>query len=105
MNHLSLEEQAWVREHPDDYSEAIRNDVADQLISANLPPVGRLADDVQELADTAETFSVREVAQRLSKFVQRAKAGETLTITVRGEPAAQLGPIQHPAITTGEENA
>ena len=94
MNHLNTEEQARVLKHPDDFSESTRDDVADQQVES--------AGESQP--GTGKTFQVREVAQRLSHFVQRALAGETLTITVRGEPAAQLGPIQHPAITVGEEN-
>jgi prevent-host-death family protein len=36
---------------------------------------------------------LREVRQNASELVRRAQAGERLTITVSGRPAAQLGPV------------
>lgn len=94
MNHLDTEEQVRVLEHPEDFSESTRDDVADQQADSATQPVSR----------GVETFSLRDAAQGLSSLVRRAKAGETLVITVRREPVAQLGPIQHPAITAGGEN-
>jgi prevent-host-death family protein len=37
---------------------------------------------------------LREMRQSASELVRRAEAGERLTITVAGRPAAVLGPIQ-----------
>ena len=37
---------------------------------------------------------LREVRQNASELVRRAQAGERLTITVSGRPAAQLGPVE-----------
>jgi prevent-host-death family protein len=36
---------------------------------------------------------LREVRQNASELVRRAQAGERLTITVSGRPAASLGPV------------
>jgi len=36
---------------------------------------------------------LREVRQNASDLVRRAQAGERLTITVSGRPAASLGPV------------
>lgn len=36
---------------------------------------------------------VRELKQQLSKYVERAAAGETITVTDRGVPKAVLGPV------------
>ncbi|MDQ3732411.1 MAG: type II toxin-antitoxin system prevent-host-death family antitoxin [Actinomycetota bacterium] len=35
---------------------------------------------------------LRELRQHASDLVRRAEAGETLTVTVSGRPAARLGP-------------
>ena len=37
---------------------------------------------------------LREVRQNASELVRRAQAGERLTITVSGRPAASLGPVE-----------
>ena len=37
---------------------------------------------------------VREIRQNASEMVRRAQAGERLTVTVAGRPAAVLGPIK-----------
>jgi prevent-host-death family protein len=37
---------------------------------------------------------LREVRQNASDLVRRAQAGERLTITVAGRPAAVLGPVR-----------
>ena len=37
---------------------------------------------------------VRELKNALSKYLRRVKAGETLTITERGQPVGQIIPIQ-----------
>jgi prevent-host-death family protein len=42
---------------------------------------------------TAE-FGLREMRQQASDLVRRAEAGEELTITVSGRPAAVLGPVR-----------
>lgn len=38
-------------------------------------------------------IGLREVRQNASELVRRAQAGERLTITVSGRPAASLGPV------------
>ena len=38
-------------------------------------------------------IGLREVRQNASDLVRRAQAGERLTITVSGRPAASLGPV------------
>jgi len=40
-----------------------------------------------------EEVGLREVRQNASELVRRAQAGERVTITVSGRPAAQLGPV------------
>jgi prevent-host-death family protein len=39
------------------------------------------------------TVGLRELRQNASELVRRAEAGETVTITVSGRPAAVLGPV------------
>jgi len=39
------------------------------------------------------TIGIRELKQNASAAVARAAAGETLTVTDRGRPAAQLSPL------------
>jgi prevent-host-death family protein len=38
-------------------------------------------------------LSIRELRNDVSEVVRRAEAGETFTVTVRGRPAAELGPL------------
>jgi prevent-host-death family protein len=38
-------------------------------------------------------ISVRELKSRLSAYLARARQGETLVITARRKPLAQLGPL------------
>ena len=40
-----------------------------------------------------DEVGLREMRQNASELVRRAEAGEQLTITVAGRPAAVLGPI------------
>ncbi len=40
-----------------------------------------------------DEVGLREVRQNASELVRRAQAGERLTITVSGRPAASLGPV------------
>ena len=47
------------------------------------------------MADTEHRparVGVRELRQNLSVYLDRVKAGETLEVTERGQPVAQLGP-------------
>jgi prevent-host-death family protein len=37
---------------------------------------------------------MRELKNRLSKYLRRVKAGETIVITERGKPVGQIMPIQ-----------
>ena len=41
----------------------------------------------------AEEVGLREMRQNASELVRRAEAGERLTVTVAGRPAAVLGPV------------
>ena len=49
-----------------------------------------------------DTIGVREARQNLSVYLDRVKAGESLTITEHGRPVAVLGPVTTRA---GEEDA
>ncbi|MFF0264790.1 type II toxin-antitoxin system Phd/YefM family antitoxin [Kribbella sp. NPDC004536] len=40
------------------------------------------------------TVDVRELQQRTCELLRRAEAGEQLTITIAGRPAATLGPVK-----------
>jgi len=42
---------------------------------------------------TVNEVGLREMRQNASELVRRAEAGERLTITVAGRPAALLGPV------------
>jgi prevent-host-death family protein len=43
-----------------------------------------------------DTFSLAEAKARLSELVARAAEGETVQITRRGKPVAQLSPVRQP---------
>lgn len=47
-------------------------------------------------------IGLREVRQNASELVRRAQAGERLTITVSGRPAASLGPVNAASWVTWE---
>jgi prevent-host-death family protein len=40
------------------------------------------------------TVGIRELKNRLSEYLRRVKAGETVIITQRGEPVGQIMPVQ-----------
>lgn len=40
-----------------------------------------------------ESVGVRELRQHLSRYLERAKRGETLEVTDHGEPVARLVPV------------
>jgi len=40
------------------------------------------------------TVGTRELKNRLSEYLRRVKAGETITITERGKPVGQIVPVQ-----------
>ena len=40
------------------------------------------------------TVGIRELKNRLSEYLRRVKAGETVIITERGKPVGQIMPIQ-----------
>ncbi|HST54762.1 MAG TPA: type II toxin-antitoxin system prevent-host-death family antitoxin [Solirubrobacteraceae bacterium] len=46
---------------------------------------------------TSKTVGVRELRQNLSRYLERVKEGETLTVTERGHEVARLVP-SHPDI-------
>ena len=39
------------------------------------------------------SIGIRELRQHASRYLKRVKAGETITVTDRGEPIAELRPI------------
>lgn len=41
-----------------------------------------------------ETIGVRELRRDASRWLARARAGETFVVTERGNPIAQLGPLE-----------
>jgi len=41
----------------------------------------------------SDTVGVRELRQNLSKYLERVKAGETLTVTERGREVARVVPL------------
>ena len=43
-----------------------------------------------------ETIGVRELRRDASRWLAHARAGEIITITDRGRPVAQLGPLPEP---------
>jgi prevent-host-death family protein len=45
------------------------------------------------VAHESDTFGLRELRQHASDIVRRVEAGETVTVTVSGRPAAQIIPI------------
>jgi prevent-host-death family protein len=45
------------------------------------------------------TVGLREFKNKFSKYVARAKAGEKVSITDRGQVVAELSPARHPAGT------
>lgn len=47
---------------------------------------------MNEIEHRPERVGVRELRQNLSVYLDRVKAGETLEVTERGQPIAQLGP-------------
>jgi prevent-host-death family protein len=51
------------------------------------------------------TVGLRELRQNASELVRRAEAGETLTITVSGRPAAVLGPVDRRSWRSPDEIA
>jgi prevent-host-death family protein len=54
------------------------------------------------IAPMKTTTSVSEIKARLSAFLRRVQAGETITILSRGKPIAELGP---PRSVDEEEDA
>lgn len=42
---------------------------------------------------SAQQVGIRELKTRLSEYVDRARAGETVVVTDRGRPVAELRPI------------
>jgi prevent-host-death family protein len=47
-----------------------------------------------------KTVGIRELRQNLSRYVERVKDGETLTVTERGREVARLVP-SHPDVSPG----
>lgn len=43
----------------------------------------------------AITIGIRELQQHASRYLRRVRAGETITVTDRGEPIAEIRPIPH----------
>ena len=51
------------------------------------------------------TVGLRELRQQASELVRRAESGETLTITVNGRAAAELGPVSRRSWCTWQDIA
>lgn len=50
-------------------------------------------------ADKPARVGIRELRQNLSVYIERVKAGESLEVTDRGRPVANLEPIRTPELT------
>lgn len=50
-------------------------------------------DPCATLTHMAATVTVRELRQNLSKYLERVEAGESLSVTRRGDPVAVLAPL------------
>ncbi len=96
MNHLDADEQARVLEHPRDFSARTRDEVEEQLSEREEHGVA------QAQEQPPSSLGVRAASQRLSSLVRRARAGETILITVEGKEMAQLCPVV-PRIEAKEE--
>jgi len=48
-----------------------------------------------------EPIPVAVLKARLSEFLRKAKAGETLIVTDRGQPVARLGPLEGAPAVSG----
>jgi prevent-host-death family protein len=55
---------------------------------------------VTSTTSAATTVGVRELRQNLSRYLERVKEGETLTVTERGHEVARLVP-SHPDVHPG----
>ena len=55
---------------------------------------GRLSDNVVTKDREVTTVGIRELKTHLSDYIARAKAGEVIVVTDRGEKVAQLTPIR-----------
>lgn len=53
----------------------------------------------------SDEVGLREMRQTASELVRRAEAGERVTVTVAGRPAAVLGPVHQRRWRTWEEIA
>jgi prevent-host-death family protein len=51
---------------------------------------------VEPVAESASDVPVRELTHHTSQVLARVKAGESLTITERGEPVARVVPLRRP---------
>ena len=52
----------------------------------------------------AATYTTTEARARFSEAIRRAREGETVTITYRGEPVAEIKPIKRKASADGGGN-
>jgi prevent-host-death family protein len=50
-----------------------------------------------DAADEPEVIGLRELRQNASDIVRRVEAGDTVTVTVSGRPAAQIIPVNRRA--------
>ena len=56
--------------------------------------------DVQVVAHDGGTIGVRSLKQNASAVIDRVASGESITVTVRGKPAALLTPIPRSRLET-----
>ncbi len=55
------------------------------------------------MTSMATTIGLRELRQHASEYVRRAEAGERVTVTVSGRPAALLVPADEPTWTRWDD--
>ena len=48
------------------------------------------------------TYSTYEAKARFSEVLRQVRAGKTITVSYRGEPVAEIRPIQTPPVTMEE---
>ena len=48
------------------------------------------------------TYSTYEAKARFSEVLRQVRAGKTITVSYRGEPVAEIRPIQTPPVTIKE---
>ena len=50
-----------------------------------------------------DSIGIYEAKSKLSELVEKAEAGEVVTITRRGKPVAKIGPVKRPEAVDNSE--